>query len=53
MSTERLMFGTDYPFPLGEQQMGQLIKTATTLSNEDKQKLLASNAESFFNLTQR
>lgn len=51
MSCDRLMFGTDYPFPLGEQQMGQLIKTSPTLSNEDKQKLLASNAESFFNLT--
>ena len=51
MTTDHLMFGTDYPFPLGEQKMGQLIKTAPTLSNEDKQKLLASNAESFFNLT--
>jgi len=53
MGTDRLMFGTDYPFPLGEQQMGHLIKTAPTLSDADKQKLLASNAESFFNLLTR
>jgi len=52
MGTDRLMFGTDYPFPLGEQQMGKLIKTAPTLLDADKQKLLASNAESFFNLNE-
>lgn len=51
MSSDRLMFGTDYPFPLGEQKMGSLIKTAPTLSDEEKQKLLAGNAQSFFNLT--
>lgn len=51
MGSDRLMFGTDYPFPLGEQQMGQLIKTAPMLSEPNKQKLLASNAEQFFGLT--
>lgn len=50
MGEDRLMFGTDYPFPLGEQQMGHLIKTAPTLNKDAKQKLLASNAERFFNL---
>jgi len=52
MSEERLMFGTDYPFPLGEQQMGQLIKTAPTLSDSTKKKLLADNARHFFSLDQ-
>lgn len=50
MGTERLMFGTDYPFPLGEQQMGQLIKTAPQLSPNEQQLLLVTNAEKFFNL---
>ncbi|NMP15881.1 amidohydrolase family protein [Thalassotalea sp. Y01] len=50
MGTERLMFGTDYPFPLGEQQMGQLIKTAPMLNDDIKQKLLANNAEQFFGI---
>ena len=50
MGEDRLMFGTDYPFPLGEQQMGQLIKTTPGLSDGVKQKLLAGNAENFFNL---
>jgi aminocarboxymuconate-semialdehyde decarboxylase len=50
MGEDKLMFGTDYPFPLGEQQMGQLIKTAPTLDDKAKQKLLASNAERFFSI---
>lgn len=50
MSEDRLMFGTDYPFPLGEQEMGKLIKTSPFHSDNAKQKLLASNAEQFFNL---
>jgi len=50
MTCEKLMFGTDYPFPLGEQKMGQLIKTAPNLNQQEKQLLLANNAESFFNL---
>ena len=49
MGEDRLMFGTDYPFPLGEQEMGKLIKTAD-LSDLAKQKLLAGNAEKFFNI---
>lgn len=49
MGEERLMFGSDYPFPLGEQQMGQLIKTAQ-MPEKTKQKLLAGNAENFFSL---
>lgn len=50
MTTKKLMFGTDYPFPLGEQKMGQLIKTSSTLTATEQQQLLASNAEQFFNL---
>lgn len=50
MGPDRLMFGTDYPFPLGEQQMGKLIMTAPDLNDSTKQKLLASNAERFFSI---
>ena len=50
MGVDRLMFGTDYPFPLGEQEMGQLIKTSSSLSDINKQKLLAGNAEAFFGI---
>jgi aminocarboxymuconate-semialdehyde decarboxylase len=50
MTCNKLMFGTDYPFPLGEQKMGQLIKTSTSLTRTEQQQLLANNAEQFFNL---
>lgn len=50
MGEDRLMFGTDYPFPLGEQEMGKLIKTSPCLNDGQKQKLLATNAEQFFGI---
>ncbi|OKY26767.1 amidohydrolase family protein [Thalassotalea sp. PP2-459] len=50
MTTDRLLFGTDYPFPLGEQKMGALIKTAPNLSDAKKQQMLATNAQLFFSL---
>ena len=52
MGTEKLMFGTDYPFPLGEQKMGQLIQTSVTLTVAQQQLLLADNAAHFFNIPQ-
>lgn len=50
MSEDRVMFGTDYPFPLGEQEMGSLIRSTSVISDSAKQKLLADNALSFFKL---
>ena len=50
MGTDRLMFGTDYPFPLGEQEMGKLIRTAPFLDDHAKSKLLATNARRFFSI---
>ena len=48
MGEERVMFGTDYPFPLGEQDMGSLIRSATSISPDEKAKVLGLNAKSFF-----
>ena len=48
MGEERVMFGTDYPFPLGEQDMGALIRSATSISPDEQSKLLSLNAKSFF-----
>ena len=50
MGDERLMLGTDYPFPLGEPCMGKLVSSNPTLSDSSKAKLLAGNAERFFGL---
>ncbi len=50
MGSERVMLGTDYPFPLGEQQMGQLIRHSVYLDEAEKRRLLCDNAKTFFNL---
>jgi aminocarboxymuconate-semialdehyde decarboxylase len=50
MGEDRVMFGTDYPFPLGEQSMGKLVRESGSLSAESKLKILGSNAMEFFNI---
>jgi aminocarboxymuconate-semialdehyde decarboxylase len=51
VGAERVMFGTDYPFPLGEQTMGKLLRESTDLSEQAKQKILADNAVDFFGIS--
>jgi aminocarboxymuconate-semialdehyde decarboxylase len=50
MGTERVMLGSDYPFPLGEQQIGRLIDRHVALSEYAKHRLSSANAREFFNL---
>jgi aminocarboxymuconate-semialdehyde decarboxylase len=50
LGDEHVMLGSDYPFPLGEQRVGQLIKGSSALSDSTKRKLLGTNAGSFFGL---
>ena len=50
MGEDRVMLGSDYPFPLGEEEIGNLIDTTSDLSETAKRKLLAGNAAAFFNL---
>ncbi|SFC05865.1 aminocarboxymuconate-semialdehyde decarboxylase [Polaromonas sp. OV174] len=50
MGAQRVMLGSDYPFPLGEPQIGQLVSEAAFLSDEQRQDILANNARHFFGL---
>ena len=50
MGEERVMLGSDYPFPLGEQRVGSLIASQDTLSAATREKLLHTNASAFFGL---
>ncbi len=50
MSPERVMLGSDYPFPLGEEHVGQLIRSAG-LDDNTTAKLLGNNAMDFFRLS--
>lgn len=45
MGEDRVLFGTDYPFPLGEQVMGELIRNSQHLSAQQQRKLLGDNAK--------
>jgi aminocarboxymuconate-semialdehyde decarboxylase len=50
MGVDRVMLGSDAPFPLGEQQIGSLVRGATFLEADHKQLLLRGNAQAFFAL---
>ena len=50
MGEERVMLGSDYPFPLGEQEIGALIKNSQAFDAETKSRLSGGNAVKFFNL---
>lgn len=49
MGEDRVLLGSDYPFPLGEQKIGALV-TGSKLSAEAKRKVSEHNARRFFNL---
>jgi aminocarboxymuconate-semialdehyde decarboxylase len=44
------MLGSDFPFPLGEQQVGSLIRSHTGLPAATRERLLHTNARHFFGL---
>ncbi len=47
MGEDRVLLGSDYPYPLGEEHIGDLIRQSE-LSLQAKAKLLAGNAAEFF-----
>jgi aminocarboxymuconate-semialdehyde decarboxylase len=50
MGEDRVMLGSDYPYPLGEQRVGSLIRSHPTLPATVREKLLHANAARFFGL---
>ncbi|VWB07167.1 aminocarboxymuconate-semialdehyde decarboxylase [Burkholderia lata] len=50
MGEDRVMLGSDYPFPLGEQRIGSLVEQHPDLSESAKAKILGGNALRFFDL---
>ena len=50
MGIDRVLFGSDHPFPLGEQTPGSMINNHPNLSIAQKDSLLEKNARRFFNL---
>lgn len=50
MGSDRVMLGSDSPFPLGEQRIGSGIAEHPDLSETDRQRMLGYNARDFFGL---
>jgi len=50
MGEDRVMLGSDYPFPLGEQRVGSLIRDMEGLGDAARRKLLVENARRFLGL---
>jgi aminocarboxymuconate-semialdehyde decarboxylase len=50
MSEEQVMLGSDYPYPLGEKQIGRLIDAHHGISARAKDRLCGANAQQFFGL---
>jgi aminocarboxymuconate-semialdehyde decarboxylase len=50
MGAEHVMLGSDYPFPLGEHHVGELIQSSD-LPQATKSRLLGENAAEFLGLT--
>src|SRR5690606_33131657 len=50
MGSDRIMLGSDYPFPLGEQSIGKLVNENPWLSEDDKRRINHGNAADFFGL---
>jgi aminocarboxymuconate-semialdehyde decarboxylase len=53
MGEERVMLGSDYPYPLGEEYVGKLIRETPGFGPALREKLLAGNAIAFFGLADR
>jgi aminocarboxymuconate-semialdehyde decarboxylase len=51
MGDDRVMLGSDHPFPLGEQQIGALVAEAGFLDAAARQRIRHDNALAFFGLS--
>lgn len=50
MGIDRVMLGSDYPFPLGEQQIGALVRGHAAIDAAGKQRILGGTAAAFFGI---
>lgn len=50
MGEDRVMLGSDYPFPLGEQEIGKLVREQPGFTEQTREKIFSFNAERFLGL---
>jgi len=47
LGADRVLLGSDYPYPLGEAEAGRLIRTSPQLTDDERTRLLATNAAAY------
>ncbi len=47
---EKICYGTDYPFPLGDLEHGKFLNEMTDISSDDKKRILSTSALEFLGL---
>jgi aminocarboxymuconate-semialdehyde decarboxylase len=50
LGVENVLLGSDYPYPLGERPVGQVVRKAQFLTDADRALLLGGNAAKFLSL---
>lgn len=50
MGEDKILYGTDYPFPLGDLEHGKMLEEMPDISQETKDKLLFKNAVDFLKI---
>ncbi len=50
---ERVCLGSDYPFPLGEARPGTLVENASSLTADEKRRVLADSAMEFLGMGEK
>ncbi|MFF9509070.1 amidohydrolase family protein [Streptomyces sp. NPDC014724] len=51
VGADRVMVGSDYPYPLGERPAGEVVRTSTFLDARSRELITHGNAERFLGLT--
>jgi len=50
VGADRVLVGSDYPYPLGERPAGGLVRTARFLDDATRARILTANAATFLGL---
>lgn len=51
LGPDRVVVGSDYPYPFGERPVGQVVRNAGFLDETTRERVLSGNAREFLNLT--
>ncbi|MFJ8914136.1 amidohydrolase family protein [Amycolatopsis sp. NPDC102389] len=51
LGAERVMVGSDYPYPLGERPVGEVVRKSGFLSEPERRLITSGNAERFLSLS--